>query len=213
MSKERFATVPRLAQDGVVVCFASGPSLTQADVDACRGRVDAAIAVNTAYTLAPWATALYAADLEWWKWHKGAVAFPGLRYSVSAGAAGWGVKILRNGGTDGLALDPSTLRTGRNSGYQALNLAVHFGAKRILLLGYDMQTGPKGEAHFHGKHPRHRISPFGIFLRKFETIARPLKDQGIEVINCSQRTALKCFPRLTLEQALALPARQESVAS
>lgn len=210
MSKEQFATVPMLAPGGTVVCFASGPSLTAEDVAFCRDRVDASIAINTAYQLAPWATALYAADLEWWKWHKGAPHFAGLRYSVSRQAEGYGVQILRNAGTDGLALDRTALRTGRNSGYQALNLAVHFGAQRIILLGYDMQTGPKGEHHWHGNHPRHVSSPYTIFRKKFATLVGPLQALGIEVINCSPRTALSCFPKMTLAEALPMRQRVAS---
>jgi hypothetical protein len=30
----------------------------------------------------------------------------------------------------------------------------------------------------------------------------PLKAEGIEVINCSRRTALTCFPRKSLQDAL-----------
>src|SRR5690349_852168 len=73
-----------LYQGGTVLCVASGPSLTQEDIDHCRPHVDATIVVNASFRLAPWATVLYAADREWWRHpaYGDAVAFAGLKYSI-----------------------------------------------------------------------------------------------------------------------------------
>jgi hypothetical protein len=199
----RYAIVPKLCPGGTVVCFAGGPSLTREDVEYCRTRVDGAVAVNTAYQLAEWATALYAADWIWWQWHRGAPTFPGLKYTLTRQSTRWpGVQLLKKTGDEGLELKPDGLRTGRNGGYQAINLAVHLGAKRIILLGYDMQKGPKGESHWHGDHPRHTESPYGIFVRKFDTIVKPLAAAGVSVVNCSRHSALKCFPKADLAEVL-----------
>lgn len=197
-----YARVPRDFPGGTILCVASGPSLTQEDVNYCHGRVDAAIAVNTSYQAVPWAYALYAADAQWWDWHKGARGFDGMRYSLSTEAAKWGVSILRNAGKDGLELSPDGLKTGCNSGYQALNLAVHYGAKRIILLGYDMQLGAQQKAHWHADHPHGRPSPYKLFQEKFTTLVNPLADICVEVINCSRQTALKCFERRELGEVL-----------
>ena len=196
-------TVPRLWPGSTIVCLGTGPSLMQADVDFVRGKARV-IAVNDAYKLAPWADVLYACDSKWWGWHKGAPTFPGLKYTLQAPAVRWpGVQMLRNAGQLGLELRPDGVRTGQNSGYQAINLAVHLGAARILLLGYDMQGN-----HFFGSHPDQSKPPFSICLERFKTLAPPLKAQGITVLNCTRKTALKCFPCVPLEQALAT-AREE----
>lgn len=199
-----FAPVPRLHPGGTVAIFAGGPSLTREDVDYCRPRVDGAVAVNNAYQLAPWASALYAADYKWWVWHKGCPGFTGLKYTVTRPTIRVfrDVRLLRRSGEDGIDRKPDALRMGRNSGYQALNLAVHLGAKRIILLGFDMQRGPQNEAHWHGEHPDFSRSPFPIFIRKFETAVKPLQQAGIAVVNCSRQTALHCFPEQPLEEAL-----------
>lgn len=199
-----FAQVPRLFPGGTILCVASGPSLTREDVDHCLGKVDAAVVVNTSYQLVPWAHALYAADAQWWDWHQGAPAFSGARYSVSTEAAKWGVSILRNTGKHGLELSPDGLRVGHNSGYQAIGLAKHLiGAHgRIILIGYDMQSGAKGAQHWHPDHPERRESPFATFLLSFKTIVEPLKALGIEVVNCTRRTALKAFPVRPLAEVL-----------
>lgn len=202
--KPAYATVPRLWAGETVVCVASGPSLTQADVDLCRDRAKV-IVVNDGYRMAPWAEALYACDFQWWRVHQGVPSFAGLKFSIHPKAARFGVQVLRNTGPDGLETDPSGLRTGSNSGYQAINLAVHLGAARILLLGYDMQrTG--GKSHWFGDHPYGLQSrpALSLFVRHFATLVPPLRALGIPVINCTRETALTCFPRHPLEDALAV---------
>lgn len=196
-------TVPRLCPGGTVAIFAGGPTLTQSDIDYCRDKVQASIAVNNSYKLAPWATALYAADRKWWLWHKGAPSFPGLKYSLSpsVGRMGFGVQVLKNSGRDGLDPNPSALRHGYNGSCQAVNLAVHFGAKRIVLLGVDMQP-LDGKEHWHGDHPSRSRSPYKLFLKQFAKLVNPLTDMGVEVINCSPRSALECFPKQPLREAL-----------
>lgn len=191
------AVVPKLWPDSTVACLGTGPSLTQADVDAVRGKAKV-IAINNAHTLAPWAEVLYACDYKWWHWHKGAPEFRGMKFSIDERSRAFpGVQILRKSGQDGLELDPGALKTGSNSGFQAINLAVHFGAKRVVLLGYDMQGD-----HFFGKHPDGTAPPFQICLEKFKTLVEPLKKLGVEVINCSRETKLECFPQMAIEDAL-----------
>lgn len=204
-------SVPRVWPGETVVCIASGPSLTREDVDYVRGKARV-IVVNTSYQLAPWADVLYACDAKWWRWHKGAPDFAGQKYSLQKDAR-WhdpAIRVLENTGVEGLERTPTGLRNGRNGGYQAINLAVHFGASRILLLGYDMSQGPHREEHWHGEHPNRSRSPFDKFLRVFPSIVAPLQAVGVEVINCSRRTALTCFPRLPID--VALPAVHQEVA-
>jgi len=195
------ATVPRRYPGGTIACLGTGPSLTQADVDYVRGRATAVIAVNDAVKLAPWAEVLYAADTKWWYWHRtdqAVLGFQGLKIALTPSAQRFpGVQVLRNTGDAGLDLRPDCLRAGRNSGYQAINLAVHLGAARIVLLGYDMQGG-----HFFGHHPDQSGPPFALCLKRFQTLVKPLAAIGVEIVNCSRRTALTCFPCRPLEEAL-----------
>jgi hypothetical protein len=216
-----YATVPRLWPGGTVVCMASGPSLTKEDADYCRGNADGVIVVNTTYQMAPWADVLIASDLRWWEWHKGALSFKGRKYATSrhvgmlAAKRGWRVEILRNLGRDGLALKPNSLMHGMNTGYRAINLAVHFGAARIVLLGYDMQRiehAPDGtqlkskdiKEHWHGDHPVPSRSVYKVFRKCFDTIVEPLNQLGVSVINCTPSTALECFPKGNLRDVLPM---------
>ncbi|MDH5244817.1 MAG: hypothetical protein OEW98_00075 [Betaproteobacteria bacterium] len=199
-------SVPRLWPGETVVCVATGPSLTAADVDYCRGKARV-IVVNDAYRLAPWADALYACDVKWWRWHEGVPSFTGPKWSLDHSA--WvgqaqkypDVQRLRNTGPSGLEHDPTGLKNGRNSGYQAVNLAVHYGAARIILLGYDMQPSG-GQAHFFGEHPNKQQSPYDQFRRQFLTLVKPLQKKHIAVINCTRRTVLTAFPCADLRATL-----------
>ena len=194
--------VPRLWPDATVVCIGSGPSLTAEDVDYCRGRAKV-IAINNAYQLAPWSDVLYACDGAWWDWHQGAPDFGGIKVSSTKNAMRWpGILLLELGDSRGLSDDPTMLCHGSNSGYQAVNLAYLLGASRIVLLGYDFQLGPHGEHHWHGAHPNNVTPPVGMFLDKFPSIVEPLRERGIDLVNCSAETALTCVPRRPLREVL-----------
>lgn len=190
--------VPRLWPNETVVCIASGPSLTPEDVAVVRGRARVVV-VNNSYQLAPWADVLYAADARWWKWHKGAPDFQGLKYSVTKDSARWpGVIVIGRGASTGLSLDTTKVCLGGNGGYQALNLAVLLGASRVVLLGYDMAVAKDGRQHWHPDHPNTMRSPYQNFRAAYPTLVEPLKAAGVEVINCSRQTALTCFPRAVI---------------
>lgn len=199
--------VPRLCEGGTVLCIACGPSLKLEDVEHARSRVDAVIAVNDAWTLAPWATALMASDSTWWMHHSCLRQFPGLKFSLEkrANEKCKDVIVLKRTKDEGLELDPSGLSTCRNSGGAAVNLAVHLGAKRIVLLGYDMSMpgGVKRE-HFFGAHqfPLRSNSPYPMFRDTFKKMVEPLKAIGVSVVNCSRYSELDCFPKRSLREEL-----------
>lgn len=191
-----------------VVCLGTGPSLMAADVEACRGRARV-IAIKDAVRLAPWADVLYGAGADaggktWWRRYGPTLTFAGARYCLDPKAAAW-ASVLASGPEQGLSADPGALATGGHSGYSAINLAVHFGAARIVLLGYDLQaTG--GRDHFCGPH-QHGHSrghlPFELFRHHFPSIVAPLAVRGVSVVNASRETSLTIFPRMTITEALA----------
>lgn len=201
----------RLWPGATIVCIATGPSLTLEDVDFCRGRARVVV-VKNAVQLAPWADAVYACDARWWAQVAGLPDFAGLKFAMEDARAAiafakhdsaWpGVKLLENTGEVGLEVNPDGLRTGKNSGYQAMNLAVHLGASRIVLLGYDMQT-TGGKQHFFGRHPWLMGPSCERFRPFFDHLVQPLATLGISVVNATRATALTCWPCVSLEQALS----------
>lgn len=115
----------------------------------------------------------------------------------------YGLYWMRYGRAAGFATDPDTINGGGNSGYQAIHLAATFGAKRIVLIGYDMQR-TDGKLHWHGKHWGRLPNGNGFpsWIKQMTPLAKDLRRMGVEVINSTKVTALRCFPRLPLEGAL-----------
>jgi hypothetical protein len=81
---------------------------------------------------------------------------------------------------------------------------VHLGARRIVLLGYDMKP-VNGQDHWFGPQPYvHAPIPYAAFHECFATIVEPLAALGVEVVNASPGSVLTVFPRMSLAQALEL---------
>lgn len=185
--------------------IASGPSTTQAAVDAVRGF--RTIVVNSTALLAPWADVLYAADPAWWNLVGRRIAFEGLRVCPMPRAQAFDPRVR----TVSLVLDggePSTrmqfgpggeIGHGCNSGFQAANLAVQFGARRLVLIGFDFKYGPREAPHHHGEHVKGLRNPTAWQLAQWGAIlnaqADTLCEHGVEVVNASPVSALTAFPQ------------------
>ena len=187
----------------VAVCIGGGPSLTQEQVDYVRGRARV-IAINDAYRLAPWADVLYACDVKWWDWHYDKInGFKGAMITQDTKAAEKynDLFYVRGEAKDGLSLDPGVIHTGRSSGYQAVNLAVLFGAKKIILIGYD-HGFPGNKAHWFGDHPDKVRSWYERWIPCWETLPDQLKKIGVQIINCTPDSALTVFEYKPLNEAI-----------
>lgn len=193
------------------IIIASGPSMSQIDMEVVRKSGWKVMAVNNSYKLAPWADALYAGDLAWWERYGSGLDFKGQRYTrIEVAAKRYGATITPERKGDGLCTTPMCVHTGGNSGFQSLNLAYHLGARRIVLLGFDMQhTG--GRKHWHPDHEHitgKRVlncpdAHIREWIKMFRPLARDLASQGVEVINCTPDSALPWFEKLPLEVAIA----------
>ena len=190
--------------------------MTRAQAEAVRGRCRV-IAVNNqgidtecdgvmVPALAPWADILYAADVKWWRhYHERALRFAGRKVTIRK-TLPWPEVYSLEQSTEHASLDPrpTHLVHGGNSGYQAIHLAVHLGASRILLLGFDMKNGRCGRRHWFGDHGGKLNSrgSYATWLSAFDKLSRSLAHRKVEVVNCTPDTALRSFKRAPLEVAL-----------
>lgn len=195
-----------------MVIVASGPSLTEEDLTTVRAWRDAlpeqrkVMVVGLTFLRALWADALYAADTIWWDRYHAQVreSFSGERWSQSEEARkNYGTRFILAERRDGLSRIPGVIHQGGNSGYQAIGLAYERGAEKIILLAFDMQR-TFGRLHHHDPYPKGfpRECPFERWIPRFAALARDLDREGVKVINASRATALGCFDRAALAEAL-----------
>jgi hypothetical protein len=188
--------------------IASGPSAKKAGVGLLKDRVKV-IAIKKCVELAPWADVVYGCDGPWWRDVRGLMKFTGMKlcYDVQA-CDEYGLQRvnIRDNKSNRLSFDEiGAIGAAGNSGFQALNLAAQFGASRIMLIGFDVH-GRSGE-HWYGRNNwNFANNPTEDNYRRwraaFEASAVDLTDRGIDVVNCSVSSDLKCFRKQTIEQAL-----------
>ncbi|ECL8477708.1 hypothetical protein FTZ03_11825 [Salmonella enterica] len=175
------------------ICIASGPSLTAEDCQLLPDSGYPIIAVNSSWALCPKCHHIYAADCCWWEEH----------YSLIPSSAGLWCGDEFTARRFGINCFPSALPGSFNSGQRAIELALHLGAQRVLLLGYDCSI--RHGTHWHGNHKllanpdKFSVARWHDEFSLLQTIAG-----GTEIINCSRYTRLICFPRQPLEVALSL---------
>lgn len=201
-----------------VAILASGPSLSVEQCEAIHRWRDAspvmrkAIAINTTFQRALWADMLYACDVTWWEryYHEVVDSFGGVLWTQDAKARDrFGIRYIESSPAPGLGKSPGLIHQGQNGGYQAINLAYHAGATRLILLGFDMQG-----SHWHGDHPLPLTNPkpylFEAYRKNFGPMARDLQAAGISVVNCTPGSALTAFPQADLLTTLAADSLQEN---
>lgn len=185
------------------VIIASGPSAGRENLEPLAGWP--VIAVNDCWRLYPDAAILYACDEQWWdRYHRDTENFTGQRWTQSREAAQkYFLEYIEGRSGAGFSTTSGLILHNWNSGAQAMQLAWQFGARRLVLVGFD--CGPMdGKVHWFGDHPRGLIneSPWQMFVTGFEQMAKDCKEAGIEVINTSLRSKLSAFEKMSLVEAL-----------
>jgi hypothetical protein len=91
---------------------------------------------------------------------------------------------------------------GYDCGTSAINIAFHFGATEIVLLGMDM----RGDRWCNGEfdHPMPHIPDDHHARHKsvLPDIAKDAKRRGVRIVNCSPISKVKCFEKQPLEAFL-----------
>lgn len=184
-----------------VVIFGSGNSLTDEQIKAAIALNCKYIVVNDTYHRVPSADVLYACDYRWWDRHYESIDFNGELWTQDLRAKReFGLNWVLGRNKSGLGSD--CVHFGGNSGYQAINLAYLWGAKRIILLGFDCKL-VDGKTHWFGQHPQglNQNQGFATWINNFQQLAKDLEVEGIEVLNCSPDSALECFKKSSITEA------------
>lgn len=239
-------TVPKIWQDGDVWILGGGPSVTKlfgipdeiVDQVRCGKLSESAyspymkllhdkhvIGINMAYRIGDWMDMVFFGDSRFMiEFKNELVEWRGLKVSCAPSARkfDW-VRLLERDRSvrRGISRVPNAVSWNGNSGAAAISVAVHAGAKRIFLLGFDMKLGADQKQHWHGVYTRKkqpnapknmRKLPFHKHLEGFPKIATDAKQLGVEIYNVCPDSAITSLPKITLEQAFEMCEEKERLA-
>jgi uncharacterized Rossmann fold enzyme len=185
-----------------VYIVGGGPSLSDFDWNKLKGKK--VIAINRAFQVLPEADVVYWTDSRFWKWYSNEIKrFRGLKVTCRPySPPSQDVILLKAVNNKPYESDPSHISHGNNSGYGAINLAVKLGAKKIYLLGYDMDSS-NNKTHWHnGYEAKHNHGIYIKMIQSFTLLAPVLKQMGVVVLNANPKSNLKVFNMCSLESAL-----------
>jgi hypothetical protein len=167
------------------------------------------IGTNVAFMLGEWVSVLYFCDARFFReHHKAILAFRNLKVTCVSHLdrhlqpATTNIKRLRRDYKAGISLKPDLIHWNHNSGAAAINFAILAGAKRIMLLGFDMNS-QTGKTHWHSVYKNNTPrNTFTRALKKFPEIAIGAKKAKVEILNVSPDSAIECFPKVSLKDVL-----------
>jgi len=231
--------VPRMWQGGECWILGGGPSLTREfdipddvvravkqgnkPLSAYSPYMEAIhskhiIGVNIAFMIGNWIEVMFFGDGGFFlKYRQEIAQYPGLKIGCSPKINSRrythdGIKYLSHDRDHprGISSDSGMVSWNKNSGSAAISVAANMGARRIILVGFDMQSASDHSQHWHnmyghspGQIPNkpHKL-PFGRHLLGFPQIAKDAKKRGIEIINASPESKIEEFRRVKVKDLL-----------
>jgi len=114
--------------------------------------------------------------------------------------------VKDNKKTMGITSDPAKIAWNSNSGAAAINLAVHTGVKRVVLLGFDMNVDEKSRQWWHQYYAVRNVEKgkkiFARHLECFADIAKDANRLGVEILNANPDSAINEFKKINIKDVL-----------
>jgi hypothetical protein len=220
--------IPKIWEGSTVFILGGGPSLSSVNFDLIKHR--RIISTNNAfgepngkthrygkediatYKARDWVDVIFFADLKWFRWHRRSIREAAensivltcnQNNGVLKTTGPWLKKVRRNNNRVlGITSDKKDhISWNRSTGAAAINVAYHFGAKTVVLLGFDMRL-IDGKKNYHDDHKEPAHDPCARHLKCFKAIARDAAKLGLNIINCTPGSAIEYFPIMSLEEYL-----------
>jgi hypothetical protein len=171
------------------------------------------IGINVAYLIGNWIDMLFFGDNGFFARNMKQIAlFPGMKVSCCSDVQhyDWVKYLAIDAIGRGISENPKMVCWNNNSGAAAISVAANAGAKRIVLIGFDMKLDEKNFQHWHNYYGvgddssvrRMQRLPFGRHLRGFGPIAVDAKKRGIEILNASPDSVITEFKKCTVKELL-----------
>jgi len=214
MDRSKYWTIPCLWPDSTVYVLGGGPSIKKLSKEYLEALSDKrVVACNNSWELTD-CEILYFGDVKWWYPHwgnrgKAVKNHKGLILTSANETIGLGprVKHLKRGKPFGIEENPEAISWNHNTGLSAINIAYHFGARRIVLLGFDMRM-IDGEKNYHKDHKEETFKKseyfgrFKVHMRGCPSIKKDAERLGVKIYNATPESAIKDFPIITPEEGL-----------
>lgn len=195
-----------LPQQETIYIIGGGTSLKKIDLSLIKDKF--IVGVNNAFSLENLVDVCWFGDSRWYEWnldklkdYKGIVAtcHPDFKEHESI----WGFKRRK---WMGLETEQGYVAWNRCSGGSAINFAYHCGAKKIVLIAFDMKRGEQKENNWHNEHKVvfdfDTYDPYPGFIKAFNKIAEEATFLGLEIMDTSIDGTLTCFPKMELERCV-----------
>lgn len=188
------------------VCIATGPSLTNDQVEAVRTASVRSIGINDIGLTHRWIDIWYAADFPFWKFYEpSAASSDALKVCadpdvLKGGIADRYLSVSDKDREKAKRYEPGFALHGEHSGFQALQLAISLGAERVILLGYDCKPEGQKTNYFGTKSQAlYRHSHYETWPLHYDKLVIPA---GVEVLNATAGSAIEAYPFVEIERAL-----------
>jgi len=171
------------------------------------------IGINVAYLIGDWIDMIYFGDPGFFDKHQlGLSNSPAIKISSfpKINEVPWVKYVPRDLSKKyGISKRADQIIWNGNSGAAAISIAANAGAKRIILLGFDMDLDASNLKHWHnlydvGVVDPNKVSklPFDKHKIGFGRIMLDAKAMGIEILNASPHSAITQIPKVTVKELL-----------
>jgi len=198
--------IPKIWEGGTAFILGGGPSLLS---DLSCIHKERVVGVNQAFRLGSWVDVCYFGDCHFYSENlEDLRQFGGLIVSsCQRDGRGWGfVRRVRRSKDKPFGIESKrsdSIAWNNNSGASAVNIAYWLGAKRIVLVGFDMHP-EKGRHNWHDLYPKRQrgFNPYPRHMICWPIIAKDAKQLGIEILNATPGSAIQDFPYIELNEAI-----------
>ena len=171
------------------------------------------IGINVAFLLGDWVEMAFFGDGGFFnQYFKQLTKFKGILVSCNPDVQKyeWVKYLPKDSRGRGISENPKMVCWNNNSGAAAISVAANAGAKRIILLGFDMKLDDRNFQHWHNLYGKgneldqRRLQhlPFDRHLRGFAPIKQDAKIRNIEIINASPDSRITEFPKFSVTELL-----------
>ena len=198
--------VPRIWDSAKpVFVFGGGPSIKGNDYSGLSHY--RSIAANSSFKIGKWIDVCLFGDFGWWDHFGGREntrSFPGLIVSCNPAKVFHiipRVVQVNRGKHVGIDTKTNYIAWNYNTGFAAINLAYHFGARTIVLIGFDMKADGKEknwhkDYHVDGVRPKPVKGMWKRYMSCVPAIQKDAERLGVTILNAAPNSAILRWPKV-----------------